>query len=167
VAEIAVRRIGKGDLETLNRELPLWNVGEYARRLQAQDRVQMVQAIAWQAERPIGRGMVLFPEHEEYSTSAERERCAEVRDVSVLEASRRRGVATTLMRALEDEARAAGHTRIGLSVSLGEEGEAARALYARLGYRHAHGPFVTSIDLEGDDGAFAVGAVLDYLIRDL
>ncbi len=167
MAEIVVRRIGKNDLETLNRELPLWNNGEYARRLRAQDRLQMVQAIAWRAERPVGRGMVLFPEHEEYSTSAERERCAEVRDVSVLEASRRRGVATALMRALEDEARAAGHTRIGLSVSLGAEGEAARALYARLGYRHAHGPFVTSMDLEGDDGAFSVGAVLGYLVTDL
>jgi GNAT superfamily N-acetyltransferase len=167
VAEIVVRRIAEGDLETLNRELPLWNAGEYAHRLRAQDRLQMVQAIAWRAERPVGRGMVLFPEHEEYSASAERERCAEVRDVSVLEASRRRGVATALMRALEDEVRAAGHTRIGLSVSLAEEGEAARALYARLGYRHAHGPFVTSTNLEGDDGAFPVGAVLDYLIRDL
>ena len=165
--DIVVRRIEEGDLETLNEELPLWNASEYARRLQSQNRLQMVQAIAWRAERPIGRGMVLFPEHEEYSTSAERERCAEVRDVSVLEASRRRGVATSLMRALEDEARAAGYTRIGLSVSLGAEGEAARALYARLGYRRAHGPFVTSTNLEGDDGAFPVGAVLCYLVTDL
>jgi GNAT superfamily N-acetyltransferase len=167
VADLVVRRVAEGDLETLNRELPLWNAGEYARRLQAQNRLQMVQAIAWQAERPIGRGMVLFSEHEEYSTSAERERCAEVRDVSVLEAFRRRGVATALMRALEDEARAVGHTRIGLSVSLGAEGEAARSLYARLGYRHAHGPFVTSTALEGDDGALPVGAVLVYLVMDL
>ena len=47
VAEIVVRRIAEGDLETLNRALPLWNAGEYARRLRAQDRLQMVQAIAW------------------------------------------------------------------------------------------------------------------------
>lgn len=167
MAEIVIRRIAEGDLETLNSGLPLWNAGEYARRLQAQNRLQMVQAIAWQAERPIGRGMVLFPEHEEYSTSAERERCAEVRDVSVVEAFRRRGVATALMRALEDEARAIGHTRIGLSVSLGAEGEAARLLYGRLGYRHAHGPFVMSTDLKRDDGPFPVGAVVDYLLRDL
>ena len=151
----------------MNRDLPLWNAREYARRLQAQGRLQMVQAIAWEDATPIGRGMVLFPEHEEYSTSAERERCAEVRDVSVPEAYRRRGVATALMGALEDEARAAGHARIGLSVSVGAEGEAARALYARLGYRRAHGPFLMSTDLQGDDGPFPVGAVLEYLVRDL
>jgi GNAT superfamily N-acetyltransferase len=167
VGEALVRRLEEPDLEILDRDLPLWNVREYARRLQAQGRLQMVQAIAWDGGLPIGRGMVLFPEHEEYSTSAERERCAEVRDVSVVEPFRRRGVATGLMRLLEDEAHAAGHTRIGLSVSVGPDGEPARALYARLGYRHAHGPFVMSTDLQGADGPFAVGAVLDYLVRDL
>ena len=167
MADPLVRRLEERDLEVLDRDLPLWNGREYARRLQAQRRLQMMQAIAWQAERPVGRGMVLFAEHEEYSTSAERERCAEVRDVSVPEPFRRRGVASAVMQALEEEARAAGYARVGLSVSLGVEGEAARLLYARLGYRHAHGPFVMSTNLEGDDGAFPVGAVLDYLVRDL
>ena len=126
----------------------------------------MVQAIAWDGARPVGRGMVLFAEHEEYSTSAVRERCAEVRDVSVLEAFRRRGVATAIMRFLEDAAREAGYRRIGLSVGLDDPAQAARALYGRLGYAHAHGPFIASTTLEGDGGPLPVGAVLTYLIRE-
>jgi GNAT superfamily N-acetyltransferase len=52
--------------------------------------------------------MVLFPEHEEFSTSAVREGCAEVRDVFVARPRRRLGVATTLMETLEDAVRERG-----------------------------------------------------------
>jgi GNAT superfamily N-acetyltransferase len=127
----------------------------------------LVQAIAWLADEPAGRGMVLFPEHDGYSDSARREGCAEVRDVTVLDRFRRRGVATATMGFLEDAAREAGFSRIGLSVGLDADAAPARALYERLGYAFAHGPFVTSMLLEGDDGAFPVGAVLTYLTKPL
>jgi GNAT superfamily N-acetyltransferase len=166
-AEIAIRALEVDDLETLSHALPVWSATEYAKRLQAQRRLQMVQAVAWVGATPVGRGMVLFAEHEEYSTSAARERCAEVRDVSVLEGVRRRGVATAVMRFLQDAAREAGYRRIGLSVGLDDPAEAARALYERLGYAHAHGPFIASTMLEGDGSPFPVGAVLTYLARDL
>ena len=80
---------------------------------------------------------------------------------------RRRGVATALMAYLEVEAEAAGYRRIGLSVSLDDEHEAARALYDHLGYVHAHGPFITTTVLDGDDGPFPVGDVMTYLVKDL
>ena len=32
---------------------------------------------------------------------------------------------------------------------------------------HAHGPFVSSTDLIGDDGLVAVGAVMTYLVKEL
>ncbi len=111
--------------------------------------------------------MVLFPEHEEFSTSAVREGCAEVRDVFVSRPRRRLGVATALMEALEDAVRERGMARVGLSVSLDEEAAPARVLYERLGYVHAHGPFVSSTDLLGDDGPVAVGAVMNYLVKEL
>ena len=110
--------------------------------------------------------MVLFPAHEEYSISAGREGCAEVRDVFVLAEHRRRGVARMIMAALEAAALEAGMLRVGLTVSLDDEAAPARALYAGLGYRHAHGPFVTSTNLAGDDGPIPVGDVLDYLVRE-
>lgn len=145
----------------------MWNAQEYAQRLEAQDRAEMVEAIAWFGDVPGGRGMVLFPEHEELSTSAVREGCAEVRDVFVARPRRRLGVATALMAVLEEAVRDRGLPRIGLSVSLDDDAAPARALYERLGYAHAHGPFVSSTDLIGDDGPIAVGAVMNYLVRDL
>jgi GNAT superfamily N-acetyltransferase len=133
----------------------------------AQRRGQLLQLVAWDGTSPIGRGMVLYPEHEEYSTSAEREGCAEVRDVFVAEGHRRRGVASELMRGLERAASEGGFRLIGLSVSLSDDSAPARALYDRLGYRHAHGPFVATTILDGDDGPKPVGAVMTYLIKDL
>jgi ribosomal protein S18 acetylase RimI-like enzyme len=133
----------------------------------AQRRGQLLQLVAWDGTSPIARGMVLYPEHEEYSTSAEREGGAEVRDVFVAEGHRRRGVASELMRGLERAASEGGFRLIGLSVSLSDDSAPARALYDRLGYRHAHGPFVATTILDGDDGPKPVGAVMTYLIKDL
>jgi GNAT superfamily N-acetyltransferase len=151
----------------LNRELPLWYAEGWADRLRWQSRLQLVQVVAWDGTTPLGRGMLLFAEDEDYSESAARERCAEVRDLSVAEPFRRRGVATAIMAFLEQEARIAGYARIGLSVSLDEAHAPARSLYERLGYVHAHGPFLISTTLDGDDGPFPVGDVVTYLVRDL
>jgi GNAT superfamily N-acetyltransferase len=108
--------------------------------------------------------MVLFPAHEGYSISAVRERCAEVRDVFVRPERRRTGVARSIMTSLEAAAGERGLS-IGLSVSVSEDAAPARALYTSLGYRQAHGPYVTSTNLDGDDGPISVSAVLVYLIK--
>ena len=144
----------------------MWNAQEYAQRLQAQDRGQLVEAIAWFGDVPGGRGMVLFPEHEELSTSAVREGCAEVRDVFVTRPRRRLGVATALMAVLEEAVRDRGLEDRTLGLARRRR-RPARALYERLGYAHAHGPFVSSTDLIGDDGPIAVGAVMNYLVKNL
>lgn len=151
----------------LNRRLPLWSTREYSQRLGAQDRELLVQVVAWFGDVPGGRGMVLFPEHDEFSPSAVREGCAEVRDVFVARSRRRLRVATGIMELLEDAAREHGMLKIGLSVALDEDAAPARALYDRLGYAHAHGPYVASAALPGDDGPIAVGSVMTYLVKDL
>jgi GNAT superfamily N-acetyltransferase len=125
-----------------------------------------VQAIAWDGDVPVGRGMVLFPAHEEYSVSAKRERCAEVRDVFVDPERRRSGVASVIMHALEDAARDHGMSRVGLAVSISEDAEPARRLYEALGYRHAHGPFISSTTLVGEDGPLPVGSAMHYLVKE-
>ncbi len=128
----------------------------------------MVQVVAWDGERAVGKAMVLFPSDEEWSVSAERERCAELRDVGVVEDHRRRGVATAMISSLEAAATARGMTRIGLSVALSDDDAPARALYAKLGYAFAHGPFITSTDLFDDDGRpIHVGAAMVYLTKPL
>jgi hypothetical protein len=52
-------------------------------------------------------------------------------------------------------------------VGLDDGAEPVRALYDVLGYRHAHGPFVSSANLAGDDGPIAVGAIFTYLVKEL
>jgi GNAT superfamily N-acetyltransferase len=111
--------------------------------------------------------MVLLAGHGELSVSAMREGCAEVRDVFVAEPYRRRGVARAIMAGLEGAARDGGFGRIGLAVGTDDAARSARALYEELGYGRAHGPFVVSTSLEGDDGPIPVGAVLTYLVKDL
>lgn len=126
----------------------------------------MVQVVAWDGDVAIGRGIALLPEHEEYSVSAMREGCAEVRDVFVVFERRRSGVARAIMRSLEDAARANGMSRVGLAVSLSADAEPARRLYQALGYRHAHGPFISSTTLAGDDGRLPVGSPMTYLVKE-
>lgn len=155
-----------GDLDELNRSLPVWSRDEYARRLVAREHSQLLQVVAWDGEVPIGRGMVLFPEHEEYSVSATREGCAEVRDVFVLPERRRSGVARAIMQALEDASRAEGWPRIGLAVATSDGAEPARRLYEALGYRLAHGPFISSTTLPSDDGPLPVGSAMTYLVKE-
>lgn len=164
---LEVRRFEPAELEALQRELPSWSVAQYPSRLEAQARGEMAQVFAWDGDIPVGRGMVLFAEHEEYSESAVREGCAEVRDVFVVPSHRRRGAATGIMAALEDASRRSGWRKIGLDVSLGEDDAPARALYAALGYRQAHGPFISSATLDADDGPLHVHGIMEYLVKDL
>ena len=127
-----------------------------------------MQVVAWDGEHPVGKAMVLFPTYEEWSVSAEREDCAEIRDVGVAEDHRRRGVAAAMIASLEAAARDHGFARIGLSVALSDDDAAARALYDKLGYALAHGPFITSTDLFDDEGRpIHVGAVMSYLTKRL
>lgn len=143
------------------------SVGDYSRRLEAQRRGTLVQIAAWAAGVPIGRGHLLFPGHEQWSISAWRERCAEVRDVFVAADRRRAGIAKALMAALEQTAHDRDMSRIGLMVTLDEEHGPARALYQSLGYERAHGPFVSSVTLQTDAGPRPVFAVAVYLVKEL
>jgi GNAT superfamily N-acetyltransferase len=109
----------------------------------------------------------LFPGHEGWSISAHRWGCAEVRDVMVLTDHRRRGIAVAVMSALEEAVRERNMRRIGLTVALNEEAAAARALYEKLSYRFAHGPFIGTTTLLTDEGRKPVGGVFVYLTKDL
>lgn len=126
-----------------------------------------MQLAAWSGELPVGRAHVLFPGHEAWSISAHRCGCAEARDVQVAPEHRRRGVATALMHALEAASRERGMNRIGLTVAQDDDAAPARALYERLGYRVAHGPFVSSVTIPGDDGPIHFATVLTYLTKEL
>jgi GNAT superfamily N-acetyltransferase len=167
-AGIQVRHLAEPDLRAVNSHLPVWNGREYARRLSYQERGLAVQLVAWDRSQPVGRAMLVLPGHPEWSWSAHRETCVEIRDVEVLAASRRRGVGRALLRAMETTAIDAGAERIGLMVGDDVSYTPARSLYEGLGYVFAHGPFVSSARLEAEDGSsFAVAGVCRYLVKQL
>jgi len=165
---IEVRRLTLADLDAFQGSMPSWNAREYTRRLAYQERGLAVQLVAWVGDLAVGRSMVVLPGHPEWSASAFREGCPELRDVGVADAWQRRGIGGRLITASEDVARAAGHERVGLGVGLDDSYEAARALYARWGYAFAHGPFVQAARLEDDDGAgIPIAGVCVYLVKRL
>jgi GNAT superfamily N-acetyltransferase len=167
-ATLQVRRLRREELGRLQARLPAWNETEYERRLSFQERGLAVQLVAWAGEDAVGKAMVVFPGHDEWSPSAYREGCPEIRDLEVSPAWTRRGIGSALIAAAEAEARAAGSDRVGLGVGLEPSYAAARSVYERLGYRTAHGPFIAAALLEGDDGvAFPVAGVCMYLVKDL
>lgn len=167
-APAEVRRLARADLLALNDTMPSWNATEYARRLGEQDRGLAVQLVAWIGEEAVGRGMLVLPGNGEWSPSAYRETCPEIRDLGVSVAWQRQGVGRSLIAALEDEARASGAERIGLGVGLDEDYAAARTLYDGLGYRFGHGPFIGSAKLARDDGGWlAVAGVQEFRVKEL
>jgi GNAT superfamily N-acetyltransferase len=156
------------DLAELNLLLPAWNSTEYEKRLGAQRRGELVQVVAWGGDRPVGKAMLLFPGHDEYSESALKEGSAEVRDVAVVEGARRGGIGSALVRALERAANEQGFARVGMSVAIGEGAGPGELVYAKLGYVRAHGPYITSTNLWDDHGrAIPVGGVMAYLVKEL
>jgi RimJ/RimL family protein N-acetyltransferase len=114
--------------------------------------------VAWDGAEPIGHAHVAWEGTEGG--------VPEVQDVFVLDSRRRSGVATALMAEAERLAAAAGHERIGISHSV--DNDAARRLYAGLGYRDAglppkrvRGPIV----IRGQ--GVHVDDTIVYLVKDL
>jgi GNAT superfamily N-acetyltransferase len=163
-----VRRLRREDLAAFQAGMPAWNDREYARRLTFQERGLAVQLVAWAGDDAVGKAMVVFPGHLEWSESAFRETCPEIRDLAVSDAWTRRGIGSALVAAAEGEARDAGFDRIGLGVGLEVSYGPARSMYERLGYRTVHGPFISAATLEDDEGRpLPVAGVCMYLVKRL
>jgi GNAT superfamily N-acetyltransferase len=115
--------------------------------------------IAWEDDRPVG--------HAHIAWSDTHLGLPEIQDVFVLPDKRRRGIATQLTHAAEENARSRGCSSISLSVS--QKGNAsARLLYKKLGYVDADAAPVRvtgQIMLRGRP--FDVDDTLVYLVKRL
>ena len=116
-----MRRLEPHEVGRVDRELPL-------SRLRSPDDDASTYLIAWAGDRPIGHAHIAWRETHLG--------VPEIQDVFVLPAERRRGVATELTHAAEDEARARGLASISLGVSLSGN-PSARRLYEELGFLDA------------------------------
>jgi GNAT superfamily N-acetyltransferase len=119
-----VLRVGElrpSEIPTVDRQLPLHRLDQHAED-------GSTYLIAWEDDRPVGHAHIAWRQ-----THLE---IPEIQDVFVLPEHRRRGIASRLTRAAEDEARLRGWDRISLSVSA-QGNEPARRLYEGLGYLDA------------------------------
>jgi GNAT superfamily N-acetyltransferase len=115
---LTVSPLKPAEVATVDRHLPLSRLGQQAEE-------HSIYLIAWENSQPVG--------HAHIAWSGTHLGLPEIQDVFVLPERRRRGIATELTHAAEEEARARGWDSVSLSVS--QEGNAAaRLLYSKLGY---------------------------------
>jgi GNAT superfamily N-acetyltransferase len=118
---ISVRQLEPDEVAAVDRRLPLSRLRE-----PAED--GSTYLIAWDGDEPVG--------HAHIAWDGTHLALPEIQDVFVVPEQRRRGMATELTRAAEDEARNRGWDSISLSVS--QDGNPqARRLYEQLGYLDA------------------------------
>lgn len=115
---IEVRELERDEVDYVDDHLPLSRLDQYTRE-------RSTYLIAWEGDRPVG--------HAHLAWRGTRLGIPEIQDVYVVPDRRRRGIASLLTRAAEDEARSRGSNDISLSVSKDGNPEAQR-LYDRLGY---------------------------------
>jgi GNAT superfamily N-acetyltransferase len=139
-------------LPEVDRHLPLSRLDQHAAEAST-------YLIAWEDDEPVG--------HAHIAWDGTHLGLPEIQDVFVLPEHRRRGIASLLTEAAEDEARRRGRNRMSLSVSQ-DQNPAARLLYEKLGYADAGvepvrvvGPImIRGRPLEVDD-------TLVYLVKEL
>jgi GNAT superfamily N-acetyltransferase len=138
------------EVDGVDRHLPL-------SRLDQQRAEGSTYLIAWEDDRPVGHAHVAWSETHLG--------LPEIQDVFVLPDERRRGIASQLTKAAEDEAHGRGWDRISLSVSR-DQNPAASRLYAKLGYLDAG---VEPVRVLGEimlrGRPFAVDDTLVYLVK--
>ena len=116
--------------------------GKHRERLQGQRRGECVYLIAWDGEEPVGH-VNLRIRGRKLPDRARELRAAQIEDLRVARAHRRRRIATELMRSAAVEAAAHGFGSVGLGVDIGNT--PARGLYYQEGYEESGtGQFVVS-----------------------
>ena len=89
-------------------------------------------AVAWDGERPLGYGNLLWsPGYEPFRTAG----VPEINNLGVDIKVRNQGVCTALIGHFEERAREAGKATMGIGVGLYPDYGPAQRLYAKLGYR--------------------------------
>ena len=149
---LRISELRTSELELVDEQLPLNRLDQHAAD-------GSTYLIAWEDGRAVGHAHVAW--------QRTHLGLPEIQDVFVLPEHRRRGVATELTRAAEEEARRRGWDRISLSVS-SEGNEPARRLYEGSGYVEAAVAPVRvlgSITLRGR--AVEVDDTLTYLTKSL
>lgn len=117
MAEVSVRPLEEGEIEEVDRDLPLNRLDQYRDG-------GSTYVVAWQGSSPVGHALVAW--------GGSHQGAPELQDVYVDPRHRRRGVARTLTRAAEELAAERGFHRLLVGVSA--DNHPARDLYESAGY---------------------------------
>jgi len=148
-ATVEIRPLAAGELDAVERALARYP-GKHRERLEGQRRGECVYVIAWDGDEPVGH-LNLRVRGRKLPDRARRLRAAQVEDLRVARAHRRRGVATELMQRAAAEAAARGFRAVGLGVDVGNV--PARRLYYQEGYEETGlGQFLVSYPYIDEDG---------------
>jgi len=149
---ITVRELKPSEVEIVGRHLPLSRLPQHLEE-------HSTYLVAWEDAVPVG--------HAHIALSGTHLGLPEIQDVFVLSELRRRGIASQLTHAAEEEARARGWDRISLSVSR-DANPAASRLYAKLGYADAGAEPVRVLgQVMLRSGPLDVDDTLVYLVKEL
>jgi ribosomal protein S18 acetylase RimI-like enzyme len=147
--QVDVRPLVADELALVEDRLPRYP-GKHRERLEGQRRRESLYLIAWAGDEPVGH-LNLRLGGRKLPARARAIGAAQIEDLVVAAAHRRRGFATTLMRRAHEEARARGFTVVGLGVDVGNA--TARALYRKEGYKESgSGRFLVSYPYLDEDG---------------
>lgn len=132
-ASFTIRRMQEEDIQFLAEAFASWNKPrkQYERYWAENKAGSRVTLVAWVEGQVAGYTNVLWQSGYEPFREAE---IPEINDMNVLEPYRRRGIATAMVAACEDLARAAGKAIMGIGVGVPPDYDNARRLYPRLGY---------------------------------
>jgi ribosomal protein S18 acetylase RimI-like enzyme len=148
-ATVDIRPLAAAELEAVERALARYP-GKHRERLEGQRRGECVYLIAWEGDEPVGH-LNLRIRGRKLPDRARRLHAAQVEDLRVARAHRRRGVATELLQRAAGEAAALGFRAVGLGVDIGNA--PARRLYHQEGYEETGlGQFLVSYPYIDEDG---------------
>jgi ribosomal protein S18 acetylase RimI-like enzyme len=148
-ATVDIRPLAADDLDVVERTLARYP-GKHRERLEGQRRGESVYLIAWEGDEPVGH-LNLRLRGGKLPDRARRLKAAQIEDLRVARAHRRRGVAKELMRRAHEEASAHGFDTVGLGVDIGNI--PARRLYFADGYEESGtGQFVVSYPYIDENG---------------
>lgn len=164
---VDIRPLAATEVKILEQALAYGYPAKHAVRFAHQQQGNAVYLVAWQRDRPVGHVLLEWAGCSREPMRSALSACPMASDLRVVDDLQSHGIGSQLLSAVDQQARAAGYTRVGLAVAV--DNVRARVLYERRGYRDAgFTPYVNHWKETDEHGAESWMEERDvYLVREL